>query len=97
MCSIGFGQLDQYPVIRKLVIQALQQKNLKEDLDFQQKILALIRDADVGINNIVAETISINDPTVFPDDMPEEIRDIIRKQMKGEVSLIKIKSMHRKN
>ena len=71
-------------------------EKFKEDLDFQQKILALIRDADVGINNIVAETISINDPTVFPDDMPEEIRDIIRKQMKGEVSLIKIKSMHRK-
>lgn len=71
-------------------------RRFAEDLEFHQKILTLIRNTDVWIDNIIAETTDINDPSFFPDDMPEEIRDMIRKEMKGEGSHITIKSMHRK-
>ncbi len=67
-----------------------------EDQEFQKKILTLVHNADVGIENLVTEKKDINDPSVFPKDMPEEIRNIIRKGMKDEGTLITLKSTHRK-
>ncbi len=65
-----------------------------EDQEFQKRILTLVRNADVGVENLVAEKKDINDPSVFPDDMPEEIRDMIRKDMKGKGSIITLKWIH---
>jgi AAA15 family ATPase/GTPase len=67
-----------------------------EDQEFQKRILTLVRNADVGIENLIAEKKDINDPSVFPKDMPEEIRNIIRKEMKDKGTLITLKSTHRK-
>jgi|DewCreStandDraft_4_1066084.scaffolds.fasta_scaffold00072_146 hypothetical protein len=68
-----------------------------EDQSYRSNIVDLLRESDVGINNVVFEKINVSDADIFPKDMPQELRDFIIKRMKGEGELIKFKSVHLRN
>ncbi len=67
-----------------------------EDTSSRDSILDLLRESDVGINDVVFEKINIHDAGVFPKNMPQELRDFLLKQIKEESELIKFRSVHRK-
>ncbi|MHB8855287.1 MAG: AAA family ATPase [Bellilinea sp.] len=67
-----------------------------ENPKYQASIRALIQESDLGIDDMVAERTSKNDPKAFPKNIPQEIKDLILKQIKGD-ELVTIKSVHQRN
>ncbi len=71
-------------------------KKFSENPAFRTKILDLIRNSDIGINDIVVEEITADDPDAFPEDMPQELKDYLIKQISGKGEIIAFKSIHQK-
>lgn len=65
-----------------------------ENDDYRAKILQIIRESDVGICDVVVEKVSVKDPDVFPKDMPQELRDLILKEVKDDGEFVNFKSEH---
>lgn len=62
--------------------------------NYRTGILQIIRDFDIGIDDVRVEKGNINEPGIFPSDMPQEIRDIIIKQMGDESEVFSFKTIH---
>ncbi|HBA90662.1 MAG TPA: abortive infection protein [Anaerolineaceae bacterium] len=71
-------------------------KMFSKNSTYRSSILELIQGSDVGIDNVVIERTNINDPEAFPNDMPDEVKELILKQMKSE-ELVNFKSIHQKH
>ncbi len=54
-----------------------------EEPSYRTSILDLIKGSDVGINDIVIESLVLNAPGIT-QKMPQELKDFLLKQMKGE-------------
>lgn len=65
--------------------------------EFKENVLSLIKNSDVGINNVISEKIDINESSFFPKDMPQELIDIVKKQLKKDEELITFRAIHKKN
>ncbi|MRS05051.1 ATP-binding protein, partial [bacterium] len=72
-------------------------KKFSEDPKFRTNILDLIKGFDVGINNVIIEQVNINDPKVFPEDMPQELKEYVIKQMKDSEGFVNFKSVHQRD
>ncbi len=71
-------------------------KMFSEDESYRSSILELIQGSDVGINDIVTEKTNIKDPSAFPQNMPQELKDFFTKQMKADGEIVNFKSTHSK-
>lgn len=67
-----------------------------ESDDYRAGILQIIRESDVGICDVMVEKVNIKDPNVLPNDMPQELKDLIIKQMKDDDEVFSFKSTHNK-
>lgn len=65
-----------------------------EDTKYREEIMRLIRGSDVGINDVMIDKGKISEN--LPDDMPQEIRDLILKQVKEEDDFFSFKTVHTK-
>jgi len=68
-----------------------------ENSVYRTNILDLIQNSDVGINNVTVENVDINDPETWPKDMPQELKDSLTKQMKGQERIVSFKTYHDKH
>lgn len=60
--------------------------------DYREKMLHLIKDSDVDINNIITEKRKIHEG--LPQDMPKELRDFVLSQSKGDDEILSLKTSH---
>ena len=70
---------------------------LLENTQYQQLVKSLLRKADMGIDDLNAEKVTISsDSTVrFPDDMPQEVRDYFLQRVKNDQDTIKVHTLHK--
>ena len=68
-----------------------------EEEPFRNGILQLIRNFDVGIDDVQVERKNVKEFDAFPSDMPQEIRDIITKQMGEKGEFVSLKTIHAKH
>jgi hypothetical protein len=69
-----------------------------DDLSYRTEIINLVRNSDVGINDLVVKKANIQDPGVLPTDMPQELKNLIFKGLKDIDSeeVLSFKGVHLK-
>lgn len=70
-------------------------KVFSEDPTYREQILELVRNSDVGINDVIAEKVNINDPSALPSKLSEGLKDYLLKKLKNNEH-INFKSSHYK-
>lgn len=63
---------------------------------FHDGILEIIKGADVGIDDVLVDKRSKDDPNFFPKDMPQELKDFMLKSMKENSEAISFRTIHTK-
>jgi uncharacterized protein len=71
-------------------------KMFTENPAYRTNILDLIRGSDIGINDVVVKKINIHDPESFPNNMPQELKELLLKEINEDKELIAFKSIHNK-
>jgi uncharacterized protein len=66
-----------------------------EDELYRAEILELMKNSDVGINNIFVENRNIHDSDFFPGTMPQELKEKFLKDFKEHEQVLKVNSEHR--
>ena len=69
-------------------------KVFAEKPTYQASIIELILGSDVGINNIIVEKVNIHDPKVFPRNFPQDWKDFLLQQMKGQEEIFNFTAIH---
>ena len=70
---------------------------LLEDKQYQQFVINLMQKADMGIDDLIAEKVTIpSDAEIrFPDDMPQEVRDYFLKRARKDQDTIQVRTLHK--
>jgi AAA15 family ATPase/GTPase len=69
-----------------------------KDSSYQSSILELIRESDVGINDVKVEEVDLNDPNAFPQDMPQKAKDMLLEELKQDKGkFVSFKAVHDKS
>jgi hypothetical protein len=66
------------------------------NLKYRKNILELIRNSDIGINDVSIEKVESSDPKLLPEDMPSEIREYLLKKLKDGGEILNFKTLHNK-
>lgn len=67
-------------------------KKFSEGGAYSKKMLNLIKESDVDINNVFAEKRKISEG--LPNEMPKELKDFIISQAKGDDEILSLKTSH---
>lgn len=91
---------DRLIIIRGLsnsIINRGTPRMLLEVSQFQQLVKNLIQKADMGIDNLIAEKVTVpsDSDTRFPDDMPQEVRDYFLKHARYDQDTIQVHTLHK--
>ncbi|MDX9852129.1 MAG: ATP-binding protein [Anaerolineaceae bacterium] len=63
---------------------------------YRKNILELILNSDMGINDVSFEKVDNSNPMLLPEDMPQEMKEYLIKQIKDIGEVINFKTLHNK-
>ena len=91
---------DRLIIIRGLsnsIIDRGTSRMLLEVTQYQQLVKNLMQKADMGIDDLLAEKVTIpSDADIrFPDDMPQEVRDYFLNRVKDDEDAIRVRTLHK--
>ncbi len=69
-------------------------KKFSEDEIYRSEILSLIRSSDIDIDNVIAEKGKMSES--LPQNMPQELRELLLAQNKGSDDIVNLKTEHRR-
>lgn len=67
-----------------------------EKKSYRDGILKIIKDSDVGIDDVIIEKRDRDHPNFFPKNMPQELKEFLLKQMENGGESISFKTIHTK-